>query len=153
MSAHLTRTTMIKRRSVEKRGCRVGYAGRFMPVSVLRRASAAVVGEHSAMGHMGGLPKASALFVSGATTAAQTLSFQIRTLPTAAVACHGNTTTVAQAGTRFDPGGHLSTRVCYKRGGQQSRLIYFAELSWRPAGKGHRDEDPQTTPRRCLFRS
>src|ERR1700704_3811844 len=86
MSAHLTRTTMLKRRSVGKRGCRVGYAGRFMPVSVLRLASAAVVGEHSAMGHMGGLPKASALFVSGATTAAQTLSFQIRTLPTAAVA-------------------------------------------------------------------
>jgi hypothetical protein len=54
------------------------------------------------------------------------------------VACHGNTTTEAQTGARFDPGGHLSTRVGYKRGCQQSSVNYFAELSWRPAGKGHR---------------
>jgi len=51
------------------------------------------------------------------------------------VACHGNTTTEAQTGARFDPGGHLSTRVGYKRGCQQSSVNYFAELSGGPQEK------------------
>ena len=44
------------------------------------------------------------------------------------MACHGNTTTEAQAGLRFDPGGHLSTRVCYKRGSQQSSVNLFRRI-------------------------
>jgi len=51
------------------------------------------------------------------------------------VACHGNTTTEAQTGARFDPGGHLSTRIGYKRGVSNLRLVVWQNYRGGPQEK------------------